>query len=87
MKQLLLALIILGSTAPTFAGIVQVDPTKVIIDTDTGAVIFMPRDLDYDFALASKTLDINYALETKKADKIHIPSLKEILLGKSSCGG
>lgn len=80
MKHLLIFTIILAST-PTFAGVSEHSPVKVLINDETGQVIFMPRESDYSFELAKA----DKQAAAVEAAKIHIPSLKEILLGKGKC--
>jgi hypothetical protein len=75
MKFLLSTLCILFLITPTLGEIKEFDSDKVLVDTDLGQVIYVPREIDYD-----------YHKSTTKLDKEYRPSLKDLILGRKPCG-
>lgn len=74
MKYLIAAVICLFCTMPGLCEIKEFDPTRVIIDTDTAEVIYIPRELDYQ-----------YAYHTKNKRYENRPNLKELIFGRKGC--
>lgn len=75
MKFLLSLILVLILTVPSFAEIKGFETDKVIIDTESGKVLFIPRDLDYNYHYGNRSIEYD-----KK------PSLKERIFGKKGCG-
>lgn len=74
MSKIITAVLFLFLILPTLAEVKEYDPTKVLVDTDNGVVIREPRQMDYD--------------HFKDAFKLDKPrSLKDLILGRKSCGG
>lgn len=59
--------------------IIAGDPTKVLIDTTTGTVIFMPRDIDYDYAIKRAQIEANTSVTLEGMKPV---SIKDKILGK-----
>lgn len=74
MKYLITVVAFLFFTLPALSEIKEFDPTKVIIDTETATVIYVPRELDYEYSVDTRRLKY----ETR-------PSLREIVFGRKSC--
>ena len=73
MKYLMGLVMVLALSMSTFAEIKEFSPVKVIVDTERGIVLREPRQMDYD----------NY----KDVFKLEAPrSLKDLILGRKSCG-
>jgi len=64
--------------------IISADPTKVLIDTTTGMVIYMPRDIDYEYALQKAALE---AQVTVTLEGMRPVSIKDKIFGKCKKGG
>lgn len=75
MKYLVTLIAFLFFTLPALSEIKEFDPTKVLVDTDTATVIYVPRELDYKYAVDTRQLKY----ETR-------PNLKELIFGRKSCG-
>lgn len=75
MKFIISLLALLIISAPCLSEIKSFDTDKVIIDTETGKVVFTPRDLDYNYHYGNRSIEYD-----KK------PSFKERIFGKKSCG-
>lgn len=75
MKYTITAILLLFLAIPSLSEIKEFDSDKVLVDTDTGQVIFIPRDIDYKYGIDSKSV---------KYDKK--PSLKEAIFGRKGCG-
>jgi len=75
MKYLITIVAFLFFTLPALSEIKEFDSDKVLVDTDLGQVIYVPREIDYD-----------YHKSTSKLDKEYRPSLKDLILGRKSCG-
>ena len=72
----------------TFAANIQeYSPIKVVVNTDTGTVVYASTELDYEYALRKAQLDYEFAITQAKivADsksQITNRSLKDIIFGK-----
>jgi len=74
MKFITVFITILFLTIPSFSEIKEFPSDKVLVDTDLAEVIYIPRDVDY-----------NYHLKKQETKYVHRPSLKEIIFGKKKC--
>lgn len=87
-KFMVLFILVGLMTTTTFAANIQeYSPTKVIVNTDTGAVVYAPTELDYMYALQKAQLDYEFAITQTKiaadaASQITNRSLKDIIFGK-----
>lgn len=56
----------------------EFDPTKVIIDTDSGSIVFMPRVEDYQYDLLKRQMEAEKEVVMTQVT----PSLKDKIFGK-----
>jgi hypothetical protein len=59
-------------TTPAFADILEVSPTKVIVDSANGVILREPSQIDYSFVIRKIELENEYNIkekETKTADR------------------
>jgi hypothetical protein len=63
--------------ATNAADVQQFDPTKVLVDMVSGDVIFMPRDIDYQYSLDK--IKIEGQVEVNKTTSV--PSIKDKIFG------
>ncbi len=67
------------STITNANDILAADPTKVLVDTTTGQVIYMPRDIDYDYALKKQAIEAQVQVTIEGMKPV---SIKDKILGK-----
>jgi hypothetical protein len=74
MRYILIILAFVSLSLTTLSEVKEFSPVKVLVDTDRGVVLREPTQLDYD--------------HFKDAFKLDKPkSLKDLILGRRSCGG
>ncbi len=74
MKYLLTTLVLLFLVLPSFSGIKEFPSDKILVDTDLGTVIYVPREIDY-----------KYHIDLRSVKYEKRPSLKEVIFGRKGC--
>jgi len=67
------------STLTNANDIISADPTKVLIDTTTGTVIYMPREIDYQYALEKQSIEAQVQVTMEGMKPV---SVKDKIFGK-----